>query len=137
MATELSSAPPRPARVQPPVIPGASGLATLAVALVVVVALYFGREVFIPLVLAVLLSFLVRPVVNLLRRIHVPRCRRLVTVVSALAVLFGMGGVIGLQLADLAGKLPQYQQTVETKIHNLQTGVLGGACQRLRAAYPT
>ncbi len=135
MATELSSAPLRPAKVQPPATPGASGLTTLAVAIVVIVALYLGREVFIPLVLAVLLSFVLGPVVNLLRRLHVPRIPAiLVTVVLALGVLLGVGGVIGLQLADLAGKLPQYQQTVETKIHNLQTGVLGHASALIHKA---
>ena len=117
MAKELSSVPLRLAKVQPPPTPGTSGLTTLAVAIVVIVALYLGKEVFIPLVLAVLLSFVLGPVVNLLRRIRVPRIPAiLVTVVLALAVLLGVGGVIGLQLADLAGQLPQYQHTVETKI---------------------
>ena len=135
MARELSSAPLRPAKVQPPATPGASGLATLAVAIVVIVALYLGREVFIPLVLAVLLSFVLGPVVNLLRRLRVPRIPAiLVTVVLALAVLLGVGAVIGLQLADLAGKLPRYQQTVETKIHNLQTGALGHASELIHKA---
>ena len=50
-------APVQPARVPPPLTPGLSGLGTLAVSVVVVVALYLGREVFIPLVLAILLSF--------------------------------------------------------------------------------
>ena len=135
MAKELSSVPLRPAKVQPPATPGASGMATLAVAIVVIVALYLGREVFIPLVLAVLLSFVLGPVVNLLRRIHVPRIPAiLVTVVLALGVLLGIGGVIGLQLADLAGQLPQYQQTVETKIQKLQTGVLGHASALIHKA---
>lgn len=135
MAKELSSARLRPAKVQPPATPSASGLATLAVAIVVIVALYLGKEVFIPLVLAVLLSFVLGPVVNLLRRIRVPRIPAiLVTVVLALAVLLGVGGVIGLQLADLAGKLPQYQHTVETKIEKLQSGVLGHASALIHKA---
>ncbi len=135
MAKELSSVPLRPAKVQPPATLGASGLTTLAVAIVVIVALYLGKEVFIPLVLAVLLSFVLGPVVNLLRRIRVPRIPAiLVTVVFALAVLLGVGGVIGLQLADLAGQLPQYQHTVEAKIEKLQTGVLGHASALIHKA---
>ena len=62
-----------PAQVPPPLVPGFRGLLTLAVGVVLVAALYFGREVFIPLVLAVLLSFVLGPVVNLLRRIKLGR----------------------------------------------------------------
>ncbi len=54
-------------------MPGLRGLLTLAVAVVVVEALYYGREVFIPLVLAVLLSFVLGPVVNLLRKARIGR----------------------------------------------------------------
>ena len=49
--------------------PGLSGLLTLAVAVVVVAGLYLGRTVLIPITLAVLLSFVLAPIVNLLRRI--------------------------------------------------------------------
>jgi predicted PurR-regulated permease PerM len=43
------------------------------VAVVVVAALYFGREVLVPIALAVLLSFVPSPVVRLLQRCHFPR----------------------------------------------------------------
>ncbi len=126
MAQQLSIEPLRPARVPPPATPGPSGLGTLAVALVCIGALYVGKEVFIPLVLAVLLSFVLAPVVNLLRRWHLPRAPAIiVTVALALGVLLAVGGVIGLQIADLGGKLPEYQQTVETKVARLQDGVFG------------
>jgi predicted PurR-regulated permease PerM len=45
------------------------------VGVVVVAALYLGREVFIPIVLAILLSFVLAPLVDLLRRVRVPRAR--------------------------------------------------------------
>nr|NKQ99646.1 hypothetical protein [Escherichia coli] len=57
MPTAETGAPRQPAQVPPPSVPGLRGLLTLAVSVVLVAALYFGREVFIPLVLAVLLSF--------------------------------------------------------------------------------
>lgn len=122
---QLSSALPS-ARVKPPATPGPSALSTLAVALVCIAALYFGREVFIPLVLAVLLSFVLAPVVNLLHRIHIPRIPAIIlTVLLALGVLLAIGGVIGLQIADLGSNLPKYQQTIENKVSGLQKGVLG------------
>lgn len=60
----------QPACVPPPSTPGTQGLATLAVAVVVVAALYLAWEVFIPLELAVILNFVLTPVVNLLRRVR-------------------------------------------------------------------
>ncbi len=47
--------------------PGPDSLFTLLVGVVVVAGLYFAREVLIPITLAVLLSFMLAPLVNLLR----------------------------------------------------------------------
>ncbi|KQP87235.1 hypothetical protein ASF60_21205 [Methylobacterium sp. Leaf113] len=117
-----------PAQVPPPLVPGFRGLLTLAVGVVLVAALYFGREVFIPLVLAVLLSFVLGPVVNLLRRIKLGRVPSvIVAVLLALAVIGGIGALIGTQVAGLAGNLPQYQATVHKKFAGLQQGWLGEA----------
>ena len=44
-------------------------------------ALYLGREVFVPIALAVLLSFVLAPLVRLLQRCHVPRGLSVVSVV--------------------------------------------------------
>ncbi|MCJ2007671.1 AI-2E family transporter, partial [Methylobacterium sp. J-092] len=116
------------AQVPPPLVPGLRGLLTLAVGVVMIAALYFGREVFIPLVLAVLLSFVLAPVVNLLRRIKLGRVPSvIVAVLLALGVIGGIGALIGTQVAGLAGNLPQYQATVSKKFAGLQQGWLGEA----------
>ena len=121
-------APAAPARVPPPLTPGATGLATLAVGVVVVAALYFGREVFIPIVLAILLSFVLAPVVNLLRRLRFGRVPSVIAaVLIALGVIVALGTIIGIQVADLAGNLPHYQATIQKKVGGLQEGVLGRA----------
>jgi len=126
MTTTFSPAPLRPARVAPPATPGPSGLSTLAVAVVCIGALYVGRDVFIPLVLAVLLSFVLAPLANLLRRFRVPRApATIVAVATALGIILAIGGVIGMQIADLGGNLPKYQATMQTKFTSLQKGVLG------------
>jgi predicted PurR-regulated permease PerM len=128
MPKDEAAAPRQPAQVPPPLVPGLRGLLTLAVGVVLVAALYFGREVFIPLVLAVLLSFVLAPVVNLLRRIKLGRVPSvIVAVLLALAVIAGIGALIGTQVAGLAGNLPQYQATVENKFASLQEGWLGHA----------
>lgn len=125
---------PRPrAQVPPPLVPGLRGLLTLAVGVVLITALYFGREVFIPLVLAVLLSFVLAPVVNLLRRIKLGRVPSvIVAVLLALAVIGGIGALIGTQVAGLAGNLPQYQATVQKKFVGLEEGWLGHANQLIQ-----
>ncbi len=48
----------------------ASGLTTLSIAGIVIAALYFARDIFIPLALAILLTFALGPLVNRLRRLH-------------------------------------------------------------------
>ncbi|MCJ2009532.1 AI-2E family transporter, partial [Methylobacterium sp. J-092] len=128
MPTDDAVVPRPPAQVPPPLVPGLRGLLTLAVGVVLIAALYFGREVFIPLVLAVLLSFVLGPVVNLLRRIKLGRVPSvIVAVLLALGVIGSIGALIGTQVAGLAGNLPQYQATVSKKFAGLQQGWLGEA----------
>jgi predicted PurR-regulated permease PerM len=111
----------RPTVVAAAETPGLSGLLTLAVAVVVVAGLYLGRTVLIPITLAVLLSFLLAPIVNLLRRIHFGRVLSvLVAVVLALGVIVALGGLIGTQLAELAQEVPKYADTIREKVDTVQ-----------------
>lgn len=107
-------------------VPAAPGLSTMAVAVVVVAALYFGREIFVPFALAVLLSFALAPLVALLRRCHVPRPPAviLVVTVAALAIL-AIGGLVAGQVTSLAGNLPFYQRNIQAKIHSIQSSFPG------------
>jgi predicted PurR-regulated permease PerM len=123
--------------------PSISSLLALAVAVVVIAGLYLGREVLVPITLALLLSFLLAPLVGLLRRIGLPKTPSvLMATVVALGVILLLGTVIGTQVADLAEDLPQYEGTIETKIgavrsyatdhvshllSGLGEGLLGGA----------
>ncbi|GEM72899.1 hypothetical protein ACM61V_19920 [Sphingomonas sp. TX0543] len=58
------------ARVAPANSPGVEGLLGLAVAVVVVAGLFFAKDVLIPITLATLLSFVLSPIVSLLRRLR-------------------------------------------------------------------
>ena len=83
-----------------------SGLAMPAIAIVVITALYFARDIFIPLALAILLSFALEPLVMLLRRGHFGRVPSVIAaVLLAFLVIFGVGSVIGGQLAHLAARV--------------------------------
>jgi predicted PurR-regulated permease PerM len=111
----------RPTVVAPAETPGLSGLLTLAVAVVVIAGLYLGRTVLIPITLAVLLSFLLAPVVNLLRRLHFGRVPSvLVAVILALGIATALGTLIGTQIAQLAQEVPQYATTVRSKVDTVQ-----------------
>ncbi len=90
-------------------------------ALLVVAILYFGQDLLVPLVLAVLLSFVLAPVVRLLRSIRIPRLVAvLVTVVLASAFILGVGVMMGRQATQLAQNVPQYQATISYKLSGLQ-----------------
>jgi len=111
---------------------GTVALAILAV--IIITALYVGREIFVPVSLAILLSFVLAAPVSLLQRLHVPRGVAVVGVVLlAFAIIFALGGLIATQLNRLAGDLPRYQTTIESKIQSVR-GVAGGSSTLERAA---
>jgi predicted PurR-regulated permease PerM len=95
-------------------------------------ALYFGREVFVPIALAILLSFVLAPLVRLLQRAHIPRAISVLSVVLfAFTSIFALGGVIATQLAELAGDLPRYEFTMREKIKSLRgTAAPSGTLER-------
>jgi len=94
-----------------------SAVATAILAVIIVAMLYFGREIFVPIALAILLSFVLTPLVAILQRIRVPRGLAVVSVVIlAFAFIFAMGSLLATQLTQLAGDLPRYQSTISEKI---------------------
>jgi predicted PurR-regulated permease PerM len=88
--------------------------------------LYFGREIIIPIALAILLSFVLAPLVGLLQRIRIPRGLAVVSVVIiAFALIFAMGSLLATQLTQLAGDLPRYQSTITEKIQSFRETTAG------------
>jgi hypothetical protein len=98
----------------------------LQVGVVVIVALYFGKEVLIPITLAILLSFVIAPLVDLVRRTGLGRVPAvLLAVLIALSVILAIGGVIGSQVAQVANNIPQYVTTVEKKVEVIRAYTVG------------
>lgn len=119
-----------PQRPRPPVTPagtpGISGLLTVVTTVVIVGVLSVARDVLIPITLAVLLSFVLAPLVGLLRRARLGRVPAvLVAVLLALGVILGVGGVIGAQVAGLAGDIPRFASTIQDKIQSVQGVTVG------------
>ena len=98
-----------------------SAVATAVLAAIIIAMLYFGREIFVPIALAILLSFVLAPLVGILQRIRVPRGLAVVSVVVlAFALIFAMGSLLATQLTQLAGDLPRYQSTISEKIQSFR-----------------
>ncbi len=126
-----------PAAVAPAETPGLTGLLSLAVAVVIIAALYFGREVLLPITVAVILSFMLAPLVSRFQRWHLPHVAAVIlAVLIAIGVVGGLAGVIGTQVAGIAADIPQYQATIKRKVTAVQgmtTGRLRGLTQRLNS----
>jgi len=103
-----------------------SAVATAILAAIIVMVLYFGREIIIPIALAILLSFVLAPLVGLLQRVRIPRGLAVVSVVIiAFALIFAMGSLLATQLTQLAGDLPRYQSTISEKIQSFRDTTAG------------
>ena len=97
--------------------------AVLNVAAIVVVALYLGRELLVPIVLASLLAFVLTPAVNLLQRARLGRVAAVLLVVAlAFVVIGGLGVAVGGQATSLAESLPRYKATIQHKLAALSIG---------------
>jgi len=95
--------------------------ALLLSAAIVITGLYVGREVLLPLVFAILLSFVLTPALFFLRRLKVPRVLDVTIVVaSTLALIFALGWLVSQQATQLAKDLPVYQHVLADKISALR-----------------
>lgn len=113
---------PAPTDIQPVAAPTSEAMFALQVGVVVVAALYLGQDVLVPITVAVLLSFVLTPLVSLLRKTKIGRIASVVlAALAALGVLLAIGTVIGLQLAQLTARLPDYVGTVQTKVEAVRT----------------
>jgi predicted PurR-regulated permease PerM len=106
-------------------------LSILMALAIVVGGLYAGRDVLVPLALAVLFSFLLAPLVARLERYLGRIAAVILAVAIATAVVAGVGFVIGHQLTDIASKLPEYRVNIEKKVFALR-GVFGHAVETMK-----
>ncbi|MGB6700210.1 MAG: AI-2E family transporter, partial [Methylocella sp.] len=127
MSDFLGSPPARP-RPQPDQARTLEMLATLFVSALVVVTLYVGREIFIPIAIAVPVSFVLAPPVLQLRRWGLGRVPSVLTVVfTALVIAFSVSAVLTRQVSELAVDLPLYQATVNAKLDDLRDAAADNA----------
>lgn len=108
------------------VIPAGLAFTNLLIGAIIVAALYWAREILIPIVLAILLTFVLSPLVTLLQRWRFPRTIAILVAVSfSLGIILSLGGMVATQVNQLAGELPQYQATLREKAQKLRD-MIGG-----------
>ncbi|HEY6769341.1 MAG TPA: AI-2E family transporter [Candidatus Sulfotelmatobacter sp.] len=108
--------------VQPRDVSSLSRLLILVASVVAVMALYFGRQVLIPLAAAIVLAFLLTPVVELLEKTRIGRVPSVIAVlVLFCAVLGGIGWGVSDQLMEIFAHLPDYRENIHEKVQALRS----------------
>jgi predicted PurR-regulated permease PerM len=88
---------------------------------VVLGLLYVGREVLVPITLAIILSLVLLPLVRRLKRFGLGQASAVLASVSVLAIFItGLAIVIGVQVVHVAAGLPQYEETIQAKVKALR-----------------
>jgi predicted PurR-regulated permease PerM len=99
----------------------------------VVAGLYWLQAVLIPLALAILLTFLLSPVVGTLQRRGLGQVAAvLVTVLLTLSAMGAIGWTLTRQLATLADELPQYTLNINHRIADLRGASKGGSVEKVQ-----
>jgi predicted PurR-regulated permease PerM len=106
----------------------------LASVAIVLALLYFGQEVLIPLALAILIAFVLAPVVTLLERLRLGRVlSTLLVVFAGVALVGGFGWIVEQRFVEIVNKLPEYRQGIQTKFHSLTRS--GGVLEKAREEF--
>jgi predicted PurR-regulated permease PerM len=107
------------------------GFFTVLTLVVVIAALRLAQDVFIPLALAVLLTFLLVPMVQRLEGWGINRLIAVATtVIVAFALIAGLFYVVFGQLSDLARELPQYRDQLLQNVAKVN-GALRGSMGKI------
>ena len=87
----------------------------------VLIGLYFAREVLIPLAMAVTLNFLLAPAVITFERMRLRRISAVVLVVfMASALVGGVGFIVTRQLIGVVNDLPHYRSNINSRLGQIQ-----------------
>lgn len=98
---------------------------------VLVLGLYWGRPILVPIAVSILLTLLLSPVVQWLERIRIPHVFAvLFTVFSAAGVLAALAGLLGSQASHMLAELPRNTEKIKAKIRTVRELGAGQTAQR-------
>ncbi len=104
-----------------------------ATLILIIACLYWAKAVFMPVALAILVTFLLNPVVNLLQHRWLPHIPAVLLVVTlAFSAVGGIGWMVTRQLTLLAYELPHYQENLKQKISDFHELGKGGLIERIQ-----
>jgi predicted PurR-regulated permease PerM len=110
-----------------------SSLIAVAIVVLIIVSLNWAQAVVIPVALAMLLTFLLSPVVGALERLALGRIVSVIlVVVLTFSLLGGIGWIVSLQLGSLANELPKYTVNIKQKIADVRGAGKGGALEKVQ-----
>jgi predicted PurR-regulated permease PerM len=125
----MDSEKPQPARApgEPPAVGPLRDRALGIIAFATVLGLlYLGRTVLIPFTVALMLSLLVSPIIRRLRRIGFGPTSAVLTAVLGLALMVAAAAaILGTQVLHMAAALPQYEKTIQGKLHSFDALTVG------------
>lgn len=97
--------------------------------------LYVAQAVLMPMALAVLLTFLLAPIVGFLERRRLGRVLPvLVVVLLMFVVLGGITWAIALQFVSLSSEVPRYRDNLKQKIADVRGAGKGGTLEQVQSA---
>ncbi|MEJ0039860.1 MAG: AI-2E family transporter [Gammaproteobacteria bacterium] len=104
-------------------------------AIVIAVAvLRYAQDVFVPLALAILLTFLLAPLVDRLQGLHLNRTLAVILCVAlTMFVLGGLLWVVFHQFTDLANQLPSYRRQLRANLAGVTGALKGGVASTAEA----
>jgi len=109
-------------------------LTTTVVIVVVVGCLYWSRDIIIPIALAIFLTFILSPIVNLLSRLRVPRVLSVLLVLTGVgAGIAGLGMLLTMQSTSLIQELPRHRDTIRERIQTLRSSFSSESTKQIQS----
>jgi predicted PurR-regulated permease PerM len=106
------------------IVPTGLAFTNFVILAIVVAALYFTRDILVPIALAGLLSFVLAPLVRRLQAWRVPRAVAVMcAVLAALMVAGSLATMVMVEVGQLVNDLPRYQATLGSKVRHLHDAV--------------